>query len=289
MAVNLWESPSQNAFQTTLNGSIDNAVTTISLNSATNLVAPGVLVIDRQDGSGNDTPTTREYITFTGISSNDITGVTRGVAGSTAQAHNSGALVEATFSVTHWIDIVDYLEVEHVTASGQHQTIEQVHTLGVLSLASIANAELEQMALTSLASIENLSVVTLTAPIPKTIQWTDSKALVTVTTSEATQYPFVRITRNMTLTDTWVGVQSAPSTAALQWDVNWASGPTGNWQTIFSVVPQVDIGEFSTDTSSQPGTLDLTSLASGILLRPELLSPGGSGFLTAQLIGEERP
>ncbi len=142
MSVKLYEAPTANAFQTTLDGSIDDAETTISLTSTTNLVAPGVLVIDRQDGSGNDTPTKREYITFTGISSNDLTGVTREVGGSTAQAHSSGALVEATVSVTHWNDMVDFMQVEH-TSAGKH----------VISTATINYAELKQMALTSTASL----------------------------------------------------------------------------------------------------------------------------------------
>jgi len=63
------------------------------------LQAPGYLVINREDGSGGATPNAREVISFTGISGSDITGVTRGADGSTAQAHNDGALVEATVTV----------------------------------------------------------------------------------------------------------------------------------------------------------------------------------------------
>lgn len=116
MAVKLWDVGTSNAFQTTLNGNITDSDSSITLTTATGLVAPGVLVIDRTNGV-TSTPTQREYITFTGISTNTLTGVTRGVAGSTAQAHNSGAIVEEIMSVTHWGDLKDFLEVSH-DASG---------------------------------------------------------------------------------------------------------------------------------------------------------------------------
>lgn len=119
MTARLLRAATSNAFSTTLNGSIDNSVTTITLTSVTGLQAPGVIVIDRQDGSGNNTPSNREFITYTGIAGSDLTGVTRGVAGSTAQAHSSGALIEEVMSVSHWNDLYDYLIAEHTT-TGTH-------------------------------------------------------------------------------------------------------------------------------------------------------------------------
>lgn len=117
---NFYYAPTQNAFSTTLNGAIDDAVTTITLNSVTTLQNKrGVLVIERQNSAGTDTPATREYISFTGISGNDLTGVTRGVAGSTAQSHSDGALVEAILDVTQWGDLVDIIDNEH-TEAGTH-------------------------------------------------------------------------------------------------------------------------------------------------------------------------
>lgn len=113
MAATLWSASTSNGFSTTLDGSITDTDTTITLTTVTGVVAPGVLVIDRQDSDGNDTPNTREYITFTGISSNDLTGCSRGVAGSSAQAHSSGAIVEETMSITHWNDLVSFLNVSH--------------------------------------------------------------------------------------------------------------------------------------------------------------------------------
>src|SRR3990167_10721248 len=98
----LFLAPTANYFSTTLNGAINASAQTITLNSTTNLQAPGYLVIDREDGSGAATPNAREVISFTGISGNDITGVTRPADGSTARAHNDGALVEAVPTIGMW-------------------------------------------------------------------------------------------------------------------------------------------------------------------------------------------
>lgn len=98
MAV-LFRAGGVNFLSTTLNGAISDTATTITLTSTTNLRAPGYLVINREDGSGNATPNAREVIYFEGISGNDITSVTRGADGSTARSHSDGALVEQTMTV----------------------------------------------------------------------------------------------------------------------------------------------------------------------------------------------
>jgi len=113
MSAKLWSTASVNAFSTTLNGSLTDSDNTITLTTVVGLVYPGILVIDRQDANGEDTPANREYISYTGISSNTLTGVTRGIAGSTAQTHSSGAIIEEVFSVTHWNELIDFLNISH--------------------------------------------------------------------------------------------------------------------------------------------------------------------------------
>jgi len=116
MSAKLWSTASVNAFSTTLNGSITDSDNTITLTTVVGLVYPGILVIDRQDANGEDTPASREYISYTGISSNTLTGVSRGLAGSTGQSHSSGAIIEEVFSVTHWNELIDFLNVSHDSA-----------------------------------------------------------------------------------------------------------------------------------------------------------------------------
>lgn len=113
MATKLWKAGTSNARSTTLNGSIGAGDTSITLTSVTGLQSPGVITIDRVNTSDTETPTVREYISYTGISTNTLTGCTRGLGGSTAQSHSSGAIVEETFNVTHWNDMVDFLMVAH--------------------------------------------------------------------------------------------------------------------------------------------------------------------------------
>lgn len=138
MSAQLLKGGTGNAFSTTLNGNIAAGDNSITLTDATGLQAPGVIMIDRQDVNGDDTPTVREYISFTGISTNTLTGCTRGVAGSTAQAHVSGALVEETFSVTHWGDLLDFLETSH-DASG-NIVVSSTATISVARVYTHLNA-----------------------------------------------------------------------------------------------------------------------------------------------------
>lgn len=136
MSAKLWEVASANAFSTTLNGSLASGDTEIVLTSVTGLTYPGVLVIDRQDANNVDTPTAREFITYTGISSNTLTGCTRGVAGSTAQSHNSGARVEETMSVTHWGDMVDFMQISH---DAQGRIMASMATISSLNITESIN------------------------------------------------------------------------------------------------------------------------------------------------------
>ena len=87
------------AITTTLNGSLsDNAFgtggsgTTITLASVSGLPSTGTNYI--QVGS--------EEISYTGVSGSTITGITRGVRGSTRAAHSTGATVTNTSSYTGW-------------------------------------------------------------------------------------------------------------------------------------------------------------------------------------------
>lgn len=109
MSANLWKAGTSNAFSTTLNGSITSGDASITLTSVTGLQYPGIIVVDRVDSNNVATPTAREYISFTGITSQTLTGCSRGLGGSTAQSHSSGAVVEEMITVSHWNDLRDAL------------------------------------------------------------------------------------------------------------------------------------------------------------------------------------
>lgn len=134
MSAKLWKAGTSNARSTTLNGTIGAADTSITITSATGLQAPGVIVIDRVDSSDTETPNTREYISFTGISTNTLTGCTRGLGGSTGQQHLSGAVVEEAFSITHWNDMVEFLQASHDTSGNIVASGATITTLTVTNV-----------------------------------------------------------------------------------------------------------------------------------------------------------
>lgn len=77
----------QNFFATRLFTDAGAADSTLTLETAPS-VTTGTLVLEARN------PTQREIVTYTGVSGNQVTGVTRGVGGTTAKAHIKTALVE---------------------------------------------------------------------------------------------------------------------------------------------------------------------------------------------------
>jgi hypothetical protein len=281
MAVgSIFVAPTQNYFSTTLNGAINDSVTTITLNSTTNLQAPGYLVIDREDGSGTATPNSREVISFTGISGSDITGVTRDDDGSTARSHSDGALVESVMTVGTWNSLATAVAT-HATptgtiTTGSAATIAERLTASALvvpSIASIARTESDKY-----------------AGFQGAFTWTKSSALVTSLITSTSPLQMLRATKDLSLITVWIGLQSAPSVNAFKTDIRWSAGPTGDFASVFTAnnQPMIDVGEYTTVSAASPGILSLTSLASGIVFKPEILQPGDAGDMTIQLVAKER-
>lgn len=169
-----YQAPTENYVSTTLNGAIDDDDTTITLNDASKLQSPGVVVIDREDGNGTATPNSREIIHYTGISSNDLTGCTRGEEGSTARSHSDGALVEAVFTVEMWNDTQDAVSTALAGNAAGTALIVSTATISTafnVSGASIVGIDtttddpltLRQLNITSTASIARGEFATLVA------------------------------------------------------------------------------------------------------------------------------
>jgi hypothetical protein len=86
-----WGGTTAGSITTTLNGSINSSATSIVLTSAASFSASGTIVIDT------------ESITYSGKSTNTLTGCVRGANGTRAAAHTSGATVtQVASSWTGW-------------------------------------------------------------------------------------------------------------------------------------------------------------------------------------------
>lgn len=86
----LWGGVVPNVGLTQLNGSIDNIVTTITVDSTAAFTATGTLAIDS------------ELITYTGKTPTTFTGCTRGVSGTTAASHLDNAYVYDAATYSGW-------------------------------------------------------------------------------------------------------------------------------------------------------------------------------------------
>lgn len=110
-------------FSTTLASGIGTGTSdTLTLSSVTGLPTdtPITITVDRVDSEGNATPTKLERITGT-ISGSNLTSYTRGVDGTTEQAHSAGAVIEMIFNAEDWNDVVDWGLVEH-DQDGTHKS-----------------------------------------------------------------------------------------------------------------------------------------------------------------------
>lgn len=87
-----------NSLQTTLATTVNSAVTSVVLTSATGFPSTGYVTIDS------------EVISYTGISTNTLTGCTRGADGTTAASHTSGVPVSATIVAAHHNSLKDEVE-----------------------------------------------------------------------------------------------------------------------------------------------------------------------------------
>ncbi len=87
-----WGGEEAGAVTTTLNGAINDSVTTLTLTDASQFPSSGTNFIII--GS--------EEISYTGVSGNTLTGLTRGVAGTTAASHSDGATVTNSTDFIAW-------------------------------------------------------------------------------------------------------------------------------------------------------------------------------------------
>lgn len=193
------QSPSTDFTSTTLNGSINDSVTTITVNDASTINIPCYAVIDREDNNGVATPNQREVVKITGKATNDLT-VTRGVNSSTKRSHNDSAKFEPTITVGFWDDFYDAYDADHNPADGTHDITKvamlsgaTVQTLAnkILSGATIVSPNLGSIILSNpTIALGSLSSVVITSPIPRAWDgWIDANETWTYATASTITVP----------------------------------------------------------------------------------------------------
>lgn len=127
---NLYNVPLKNRVQKVLANTLTSGETgtiTFTTSVTSDLQAsadiPGILVIDRIDINGNLTPALTEYISFTGVSGSTVTGLARGLGGTTAVGHSIGAIVEFVPDVV-WADAINDVFTEQHDADGIHKVLD---------------------------------------------------------------------------------------------------------------------------------------------------------------------
>jgi hypothetical protein len=110
---------------TTLNTTVNTSVTSIILTSATSFTTTGTVKIDN------------ELITYTGISTNTLTGCTRGTNSTTAATHTAGATVS---QVVNSVTGLEHLEGQSVSVLANGATHpEKTVASGAISLSRFVN------------------------------------------------------------------------------------------------------------------------------------------------------
>jgi len=160
----LYFPPTQNGLQKTLDAQLNVGVTSqMTLNNTTGVQnKPGVVVIDRIDTSGAEkSSAVREYVSYTGVSGNNLTGLTRGLGGSTDQDHAIGAIVEFIPDVTVFQAINDVITTEHNT-DGTHKANISLTTPKITTSIKDANGnEVIEMPATA-SAVNQIKIINAT-------------------------------------------------------------------------------------------------------------------------------
>jgi len=112
-----------NFIQKTLDAQLLTGITaSATLNNVTSIQnKAGVMIIDRVDANGVETPNKVEVVSFAGTSGSTVTTLVRALGGTTDQDHEVGAIVEFGPDIVWAQGLIDTFNVEH-NEDGTHDT-----------------------------------------------------------------------------------------------------------------------------------------------------------------------
>ena len=263
----IFNAPTSNFLQTTLNGSITSSAGTITLTSTAGLQAPGYIVIDRTDSNGVVTPNAREVVSYTGISGSDLTGCVRPADGSTARSHSDGAIVETTFTTGMYNNLATIVATSmtsdgYLKAINSPVSIAQIRSVGLTaSLISVNDLRISNRLEISGASVTGIGMF----PV-----WRTSGTISGVTAAIGGLIRAPKVT-----SFEWVSVltRTVASAVSVVFDV------TNNGTTIFAGITRPTIIGGGTYIST--ASINTPAVSKGNILRADVQAMGaGIGQIT---------
>lgn len=135
--------------QKSLSSGIGSADTTISLNNTTNVPTDTAVdfIIDRIDTNGDRTTGNIKELCSGVVSGSTIITASRGLHGTTAQVHSSGAVVEFVASGAAWNDHIDLILTEHKQLGGHAAITADSVTVATGKITTTTASKLEDAAI----------------------------------------------------------------------------------------------------------------------------------------------
>lgn len=268
---NLYNVPLENGVQLTIQNALltgETSTITFTASVTSKLQAssdiPGILVIDRVDANGNETPTKTEYISFTGVTGSTVTGLTRGLANSTDQDHSAGAIVELVPDVVWAQGINDVFTTQH-NSDGTHKTLSLISLVSVtinnsvlsninlsgnsLPSVNIYNSVLDSNIISKSSLVSMTTVNMATIPVHTKTITSPASAIFDLSTSNIFSYNLSAATTTLLVTNPTAGQpfvvrlsQASAGNRAVFFDtIKWAGGTT---PTLTAVIDKTDVFGF---------------------------------------------
>lgn len=270
------------ATRTTLSSDISDSAATISctnLSSWAGATTNGPITATINRGQSDE-----EVVEATGISSNDLTGVTRGVGGTSAVAHSSGASVELTSrdrdfdEANYWVaELAAAISAAEslVVSDGDNSLIE----LPVAASRFVGRKASGSVAAMTVAEAKTLLAITgadITAgKVEIVVACSDETTTITTGTKVTFRMPYA-----MTVTAVRASLTTASTSGAVTVDIN--DGGT----TILSTALTLDQDEKTSTTAATPAVISDSALADDAEVKIDVDGAGtGAKGLKVTLIG----